>query len=90
MEQPSPLPTTKPRKVVLKIEGWSSRSPNNRATLQRRTDVKVAGVFLLPPHFFEISEKAQKSQESRKYFSKALFIDGGRTDEILYRYGQPR
>jgi hypothetical protein len=52
--------------------------------------VKVAGVFLLPPHFFEISEKAQKSQESRKYFSKALFIDGGKTDEILYRYGQPR
>jgi hypothetical protein len=50
---------------------------------------KVAGEKPLPPYFYEISEKAQKSQESIRYFFRTLFIEGG-DNEILYRHSQSR
>jgi hypothetical protein len=41
----------------------------------RKENEKVAGVFPLPPYFYEISEKAQKSliREQKVFFQSSLY-----------------
>jgi hypothetical protein len=44
----------------------------------RKKNEKVAGVFLLPPYFYEISEKSQKSLREQKVFFQSSLYRGRR------------
>jgi hypothetical protein len=42
----------------------------------RKKNEKVAGVFPLPPYFYEIPEKAQKSLREQKIFFQSSLYRG--------------